>query len=126
MSFNLLHVCCSTQEWRARSQVLTRAINLTCVTVRDRQKMTLRELDNWPSGPQASLGYSDDPNTTWRGGALPMQFLKFFTKGKSFRTNMYTATSFNKSTALEFMTRVGQVGLAQIVAAAGVRWDAAT
>jgi len=89
--------------------VLTRAINRTCVTVRsDRQKAFADDpahgLYNWPSGPDAEVGWSTEKNVTFRGGALPEEHVEtFFTKDKKFRSNMFLATSFDKSVAYNFM-----------------------
>ena len=46
---------------------------------------------------------SDEKDTTFRGGGLPDQHRAFYTVGKRFRTRMYLATSFKKSTARAFM-----------------------
>ena len=39
---------------------------------------------------------------THRGGALPLQHLPFFTKGKKYRVPMFLATSFDIKTAYGF------------------------
>lgn len=77
-----------------------RAINLTCVTATRQPTINQSNPDNWPNGNN-----SDKANTTWRGGALPKEHLEFFEEGKMFRSNMFLATSFNLSTAHEFMNR---------------------
>ena len=65
--------------------VITRALNMFCITRRVDNAVT-----RWPSGPQVApeLGQSDEADTTYRGGGLPIEHQSFFTAGKSFRSPM--------------------------------------
>lgn len=68
----------------------------------------------WPSGPGAlppllgqwvSASWSSEPDTTFRGGALPAEHEAFFAVGRRFRTSMFVATSFDEAVARQFMAR---------------------
>lgn len=87
--------------------MLTRAINKVTVTASSSRQSKSTDVYGWPSGPNAELGKSDEADVTWRGGALPEEHVDFFSVGKQFRSNMFLATSFDKSVAVsDFMNKV--------------------
>ena len=88
-----------THEPLRSAVLLTRAINRVTVTADSKRLNAVLDTYNWPSGPNAELGQSDEKDVTWRGGALPAEHLQFFKPGKQFRSNMFLATSFDKSVA---------------------------
>eukprot|EP00966_Prymnesium_polylepis_P327818 7383655-Prymnesium_polylepis.2 len=82
--------------------VVSDALNKMVVALGDRANK-LSEQCNWPSGPEADIGWSTKEDATWRGTALPPEHLGFFSEGTEFRTNMFLATSFDRAVAEGFM-----------------------
>ena len=81
--------------------LVARAINRHCVQ---------GSYTGWPNGPdgiQATNRRSDVKDTTFRGGGLRRDLREWYVQGRSYRTNMFVASSFTRAVAQTFEIQAG-------------------